>query len=88
LSDLGRLSVLIRPELYTDHKAIRALTARAFAGVPWSDGSEPRVIDGLRDADALACSLGAVQRYVSPNATSASANGWSDGVAIPAPIIR
>ena len=57
MSDSGRLSVLIRPELYTDHQAIRSLTARAFDGMPWSDGSEPRVIDLLRQADALACSL-------------------------------
>jgi putative acetyltransferase len=51
---------LIRPEVIADHGAIRALTARAFAGRPYSDGSEPRVIDGLRAAGALALSLVAV----------------------------
>jgi putative acetyltransferase len=66
--------------LYTDHQAIRSLTARAFADVPWSDGSEPRVI--LRQADALACSLVALigERLVGHIAFSpaepAALKGW------------
>ena len=82
MSDSGRLPVLIRPELYTDHQAIRSLTARAFAGVRRSDGSEPRVIDVLRQAGALACSLVAVhgERLVGHIAFSpvepAALKGW------------
>jgi putative acetyltransferase len=56
----GPLSILIRPESTTDHDAIRSLTERAFAGLSFSDGSEPRVIDKLREAEALAVSLVAV----------------------------
>ena len=52
--------VQIRPESTTDHEAIRALTVRAFSGLSFSDGSEPRVIDKLREAEALAVSLVAV----------------------------
>jgi putative acetyltransferase len=55
-----RLSVLIRPESTTDHDAIRALTVRAFSGLSFSDGSEPRIIDKLREAEALTVSLVAV----------------------------
>jgi putative acetyltransferase len=55
-----RLPVEIRPEAASDHDAIRSLTARAFAGLPYSDGSEPRVIDALREVGALALSLVAV----------------------------
>jgi len=41
------LSVAIRSEMLADRDAIRDLTARAFAGHPFSDGSEPRIIDAL-----------------------------------------
>ena len=51
---------MIRPESTVDHDAIRALTARAFASLSFSDGTEPRVIDRLREAKALAVSLVAV----------------------------
>ena len=53
----GRLVVHIRPEAPTDRDAIRALTARAFAGHAFSDGTEPQVIDALRADNALASSL-------------------------------
>jgi putative acetyltransferase len=53
-------SVTIRGETPADRDAIRSLTARAFAGPPNSDGTEPRVIDALREAGALAVSLVAV----------------------------
>ena len=52
--------MLIRPESAADHDAIRSLTARAVTGAAFSDGSEGRVIDVLRAADALALSLVAV----------------------------
>ena len=60
MSNRDRLTVLIRPESVTDHEAIRSLTARAFAGLSFSDGTEPRVIDALRQAKALFSSLVAV----------------------------
>lgn len=40
--------------------AIRSLTARAFSGLSFSDGTEPAVIDALRETHALALSLVAV----------------------------
>lgn len=49
--------MILRPETETDRAAIRALTAAAFDGHPHSDGSEPRIIDALRDAGALSLSL-------------------------------
>lgn len=38
----------IRPETPSDHAAIAALTAAAFAGAEHSDGSEPAIIARLR----------------------------------------
>ncbi len=49
--------MILRPETETDRAAIGALTAAAFDGHPHSDGSEPRIIDALRDAGALTLSL-------------------------------
>ena len=49
--------MILRPETETDRAAIRALTAAAFDGHPHRDGSEPRIIDALREADALTLSL-------------------------------
>jgi putative acetyltransferase len=60
VSEQERLPVLIRPESAADHDAIRSLTARAFSGLSFSDGTEPVVVDALRQADALALSLVAV----------------------------
>jgi len=57
LSDRDRLSVVIRCESVADQDAIRSLTARAFSGLSFSDGTEPLVIDALREANALALSL-------------------------------
>ena len=61
MSDQGTLGVKVRAEAPHDHDAIRELTARAFEGLSFSDGSEPRVIDDLRQAKALALSLVAVR---------------------------
>lgn len=47
----------IRPELPDDAAAIHALTARAFLGKSFSDGTEAHVVDGLRAANALTISL-------------------------------
>ena len=49
--------MVIRPETSRDADAIRALTTAAFSGHPHSDGSEPRIIDALRDAKALTISI-------------------------------
>ncbi|MFN8662328.1 MAG: N-acetyltransferase [Thermomicrobiales bacterium] len=49
--------MIIRPESPADATAIHALTAAAFAGKPYSDGTEPYVIDALRADGALAISL-------------------------------
>lgn len=54
------LSVSIRGETSVDEDAIRVLTSRAFEGRPYSDGTEPLVIDLLRAASALSLSLVAV----------------------------
>src|SRR5439155_1634335 len=43
----ARLPVLIRPESGADQDAIRSLTARAFAGRSFSDGTEPQSSTGL-----------------------------------------
>ena len=49
--------MLIRPETATDPALIHALTARAFAGAPHSDGSEPRIVDALCAGGAMTLSL-------------------------------
>ena len=76
MGDRDRLSVVIRRESIADRDAIRSLTARAFAGLSFSDGTEPLVIDALRAANALALSLVAVlrERIVGHVAFSAVAN--------------
>ena len=48
---------MIRRESGADVDAIRSLTARAYSGLSFSDGTEPLVIDALREANALALSL-------------------------------
>ena len=58
----GRLRVVIRRESIGDRDAIRSLTARAFPGLSFNDGTEPFVIDALRAANALSLSLVAVLR--------------------------
>lgn len=49
--------MILRPEIDTDRAAIRAVTTAAFESHVHSDGSEPRIIDALRDAGALTLSL-------------------------------
>ena len=60
MGDRHRLRVAIRRESIDDRDAIRSLAARAFSSLSFSDGTEPRVIDALREANALALSLVAV----------------------------
>ena len=49
--------MLIRHELPEDIEAIEALTAIAFKGKPYSEGTEHIIINHLRDAGALSLSL-------------------------------
>lgn len=55
------MNILIRPEQPADGGAIRDLTQRAFATMPFADGDEHELIGKLRDADALVISLVAEQ---------------------------
>lgn len=56
------MNIQIRDERPEDVAAIQALTQKAFAGMPFSDGSEPGIILRLREAGDLALSLVAVER--------------------------
>ncbi len=49
--------MIFRAEQPGDVAAIAAVTTDAFAGMPFSDGSEPAIIERLRSAGALAVSL-------------------------------
>ncbi|MEN7538064.1 GNAT family N-acetyltransferase [Aurantiacibacter flavus] len=51
------MSWTIRPERPGDEAAIRALTQRAFLGLPYSDGDEADMIERLRSDDDLLLSL-------------------------------
>lgn len=77
------MPVLIRAETDADRAAIYAITTQAFAGKPYSDGSEADLNDALREAGALLLSLvaedegevvghAAFTAAVSPNGES----GW------------
>lgn len=47
----------IRSERPTDAVAIRQVTAAAFAGIPYSDQTEPDIVDALRADEVLTVSL-------------------------------
>lgn len=49
--------MILRPESPADRAAIFSVTQAAFTDHPHSDGSEPRIIDDLRDAKALTISI-------------------------------
>ena len=73
----------IRAERPGDEAAIRRLTEAAFAGVSYSDGSEPAIVDALRADGDLALSLvaetdGVVIAHVafSPAILSNGEPGW------------
>ncbi|MBI3160895.1 MAG: N-acetyltransferase [Chloroflexi bacterium] len=51
------IAPVIRPETPADEEAIRNVTMLAFAGRPYSDGTEHLIIERLRDAGALSLSL-------------------------------
>ena len=56
--------MIIRSEAFEDIDAIYQLTAEAFAPQAYSDGSEPEIINGLRNAAALRFSLVAEEEGV------------------------
>ena len=73
----------IRPEAPGDEAAIGALTAAAFDGHPYSDGSEPQIIERLRRLGKLTLSLvaeedGQIVGHVafSPMTLSGGEGGW------------
>lgn len=47
----------IRPERRQDALTISQLTTEAFANAPYSGGNEARIVEALRDADAMTLSL-------------------------------
>ncbi len=49
--------MIIRAEKPQDVKAIELITAAAFAGMPYADGTEHQIINRLREAQALILSL-------------------------------
>lgn len=53
-------AISIRPEAPCDHAAIHIVTEAAFRDHPHSDGSEPAIIERLREDGDLALSLVAV----------------------------
>ena len=76
-------AVTIRPERVGDAAAISTLTAAAFAGVEHSDGSEPVIVERLREDGDLALSLVAEDEdrivghvAVSPVTISNGTTGW------------
>lgn len=56
------MTVIIRPEQPDDIRTIHDLTALAFAPMPFSNGSEPNIIDALRRDGDLTLSLVAVDQ--------------------------
>ena len=54
--------MIIRPEQVGDERAIFDLTLEAFEPMPFSDGAEPLIIDGLRKNGDLVVSLVAVDQ--------------------------
>lgn len=51
------MPIFIRDEEQRDHAAIHALTLRAFAEMPFSNGAEAAIVDALREDGDLAISL-------------------------------
>lgn len=76
-------AIVVRPERSGDEPAIRDVTARAFATMPFSEGDEQNLIGALRAAGALTLSLvaereGCVVGHVafSPAYTGGSQGEW------------
>lgn len=82
-SDRFTIIMHIRLERPEDAAAIHALTDAAFDGMPFSDQTEARVIEGLRAAGALTLSLVATEAdeiighvAFSPVTVNGEAVGW------------
>ncbi len=76
-------AITIRPEAPGDQGAIHEVTEQAFRPMPFSDGSEPRIIDQLRDDGDLTLSLVAEDTMqivghiaFSPVTITDAATGW------------
>ena len=76
-------TVSIRPELPQDYAAIHVVTEIAFRDVEHSDGSEPRIVDRLREDGDLTLSLVAedgdqIVGHIafSPVSVTDGAEGW------------
>ncbi|MBB3116092.1 GNAT family N-acetyltransferase [Corynebacterium bovis] len=76
--------VVVRPENDADAEAVRQAVTAAFADEGFSDGSEPDVVDALREAGALTVSLvaeapdGSVAGYVALSPVTLSAEHPAD----------
>lgn len=77
------MSIAIRPERAGDERAIHDVVRAAFAYQPHSDGSEPAIVDALRNNGDLAISLvaeddRAIVGHVafSPVTISDGSEGW------------
>ena len=77
------MKLVIRPETPGDAADIRAVTEAAFRGRPYSDGSEPAIVDRLRRDGDLALSLvaeddGRIVGHIafSPVTIGDGAKGW------------
>ena len=75
--------IVIRPETPADIAAIRDVTDRAFAGHPYSEGTEATIVDALRSQHGLAISLvaerdGRILGHVafSPASAADRSPGW------------
>ncbi len=82
MSGLGA-PIAIRLEAPGDESAIFELTKRAFAGMKFSDGTEPYIVDKLRADGDLTLSLVAIERLrlighiaISPLSISDGATDW------------
>jgi putative acetyltransferase len=77
------VEVFVRPESPRDHAAIRDVTKRAFAPMPFAGGDEQDLIEKLREAGALAISLvaerdGIIVGHIafSPAFAADASRGW------------
>ncbi len=82
MSGLGT-PIEIRPEAPRDEQAIFDLTEAAFKGMEFSDGTEPYIVDALREGGDLTLSLVALKRLrivghiaFSPLTISDGASEW------------
>ncbi|MEO0419962.1 MAG: N-acetyltransferase [Pseudomonadota bacterium] len=82
MSGLGT-PITIRAEAPGDEETIFALTKAAFTGMPFSSGTEPYIVDKLREDGDLTLSLVALDKQrivghiaISPVSITDGAQGW------------